>query len=75
MKDDYLVKESKGVKLMRYDKLLKKFRYKEVLVFVLEEKKLVDVVVVMEELVVRRKIVKCVLNLEEGELGLLFGFL
>ena len=74
-KDDYLVKESKGVKLTRHDKLLKKFRHKEALVSVLEEKKPADVVAVMEELVARRKIVKCVSNLEEGELGLLLGFL
>lgn len=74
-KDDYLVKESKGVKLTRHDKLLKKFRHKEALVSVLEEKKPADVVAVMEELVARRKIVKCVSNLEEGELGLLLSFL
>ncbi|KAF3545260.1 hypothetical protein DY000_02000250 [Brassica cretica] len=74
-KDDYLVKERKGVKLTRHDKLLKKFRHKEALVSVLEEKKPADVVAVMEELVARRKIVKCVSNLEEGELGLLLSFL
>ncbi|KAJ0235243.1 WD40 repeat-containing protein [Hirschfeldia incana] len=74
-KDDYLVKERKGVKLTRHDKLLKKFRHKEALVSVLEGKKPADVVAVMEELVARRKMIKCVENLEEGELGLLLGFL
>lgn len=74
-KDDYLVKERRGVKLTRHDKLLKKFRHKEALVSVLEGKKPADVVAVMEELVARRKMVKCVSNLEEGELGLLLGFL
>ncbi|KAF8118786.1 hypothetical protein N665_0002s0095 [Sinapis alba] len=74
-KDDYLVKERKGVKLARHDKLLKKFRHKEALVSVLEEKKPANVVAVMEELVARRKMIKCVANLEEGELGLLLSFL
>ncbi|VVB03675.1 unnamed protein product [Arabis nemorensis] len=72
---DYLVKEKKGVKLTRHDKLLKKFRHKEALVSVLEEKKPANVVAVMEELVARRKLIKCVLNMEEGELGLLLSFL
>ncbi|KAL0896241.1 hypothetical protein Bca101_080202 [Brassica carinata] len=74
-KEDYLVKESKGVKLTRHDKLLKKFRHKEALVSVLEDKKPANVVAVMEELVARRKMIKCVSNLEEGELGLLLSFL
>jgi len=74
-KDDYLVKEKKGLKLTRHDKLLKKFRHKEALVSVLEEKKPANVVAVMEELVARRKLMKCVSNMEEGELGMLLGFL
>ncbi|CAH8320636.1 unnamed protein product [Eruca vesicaria subsp. sativa] len=74
-KEDYLVKEMKGVKLARHDKLLKKFRHKEALVSVLEEKKPANVVAVMEELVARRKMMKCVSNMEEGELGLLLSFL
>uniref|UniRef100_A0A1J3JEG3 U3 small nucleolar RNA-associated protein 15-like protein n=1 Tax=Noccaea caerulescens TaxID=107243 RepID=A0A1J3JEG3_NOCCA len=73
--DDYLVKGKKGVKLARHDKLLKKFRHKEALVSVLEEKKPANVVAVMEELVARRKLIKCVSNMEEGELGLLLSFL
>ncbi|KAF8074375.1 hypothetical protein N665_1107s0014 [Sinapis alba] len=75
-KEDYLVKERKGVKLTRHDKLLKKFRHKEALVSVLEEKKPANVAAaVMEELVARRKMIKCVSNMEEGELGLLLSFL
>ncbi|ESQ39445.1 hypothetical protein EUTSA_v10001392mg [Eutrema salsugineum] len=74
-KEDYLVKEKKGMKLTRHDKLLKKFRHKEALVSVLEEKKPANVVAVMEELVARRKLLKCVSNMEEGELGLLLAFL
>ncbi|CAN8327882.1 unnamed protein product [Cochlearia groenlandica] len=75
--DDFMVKEKKkGAKLTKHDKLLKKFRHKEALVSVLEEKKPANVVVaVMEELVARRKLMKCVSNLEEGELGMLLGFL
>ncbi|XP_010518518.1 PREDICTED: protein SLOW WALKER 1 [Camelina sativa] len=74
-KEDYLVKEKKGLKLTRHDKLLKKFRHKEALVSVLEEKKPANVVAVMEELVARRKLMKCVSNMEESELGMLLGFL
>ncbi|CAN7076999.1 unnamed protein product [Brassica oleracea var. botrytis] len=73
-KEDYLVKEKKGVKLTRHDKLLKKSMHKEALVFVLEEKKPANVMAVMEELVARRKMMKCVSNMEEGELGLLPSF-
>ncbi|KAL0758409.1 hypothetical protein Bca101_074559 [Brassica carinata] len=73
-KEDYLVKEKKGVKLTRHDKLLKKSMHKEALVSVLEEKKPANVMAVMEELVARRKMMKCVSNMEEGELGLLPSF-
>ncbi|CAA7021583.1 unnamed protein product [Microthlaspi erraticum] len=73
--DDFLVKGKKRVKLTRHDKLLKKFRHKEALVSVLGEKKPASVVAVMEELVARRKLVKCVANMEGGELGLLLSFL
>ncbi|CAL1403349.1 unnamed protein product [Linum trigynum] len=73
---DYLVARGKKVKLAEHDKLLKKFRHKEALVAVLGKKDPENVVAVMEELVARRKLIKCVMNLEvEGELGLLMGFL
>ncbi|CAF2156705.1 BnaA07g00780D [Brassica napus] len=74
-KEDYLVKEKKGGKLTRHDKLLKMSRHKEALVYVLEEKKPANVLAVMEELVASRKMMKCVSNMEEGELGLLLSFL
>lgn len=51
-KEDYLVKESKGVELTRR-----------------------NVLAVTEEVVARRKMMKCVSNMEEGELGLLVSFL
>ncbi|KAL1226306.1 Protein SLOW WALKER 1 [Cardamine amara subsp. amara] len=74
-KEDYIVKEKKGLKLKRHDKLLKKFRHKEALVSVLDENKPANVVAVMEELVARRKLMKCVSNMEEEELGMLLVFL
>ncbi|KAJ8748382.1 hypothetical protein K2173_003019 [Erythroxylum novogranatense] len=72
---DYLIMRPKKVKLAEHDKLLKKFRHKEALVSVLGGKNPENVVAVMEELVARRKLLKCVTNLEEEELGLLLGFL
>jgi U3 small nucleolar RNA-associated protein 15 len=65
----------KKVKLSEHDKLLKKFRHKEALVSVLSGKNPENVVAVMEEMVARRKLLKCVVNLDEEELGLLLGFL
>uniref|UniRef100_A0A1J3J424 Uncharacterized protein n=1 Tax=Noccaea caerulescens TaxID=107243 RepID=A0A1J3J424_NOCCA len=59
-KEDYLVKEKKGVKLTRHDKLLNKFRRKEALVEWNVECGMWNVVAVMEK---------------AGELGLLLGFL
>ncbi|XP_010523999.1 PREDICTED: protein SLOW WALKER 1 [Tarenaya hassleriana] len=72
---DYMVTKTKGVKLRRHDKLLKKFRHKEALMSAMEEKNPENVVAVMEELVARRKLLKCVSNLEEEEVGMLLGFL
>ena len=72
---DYLVSRKKKVKLAEHDKLLNKFRHKEALVSVLGSKDPGNVVAVMEELVARRKLIKCVMNLEEDELGLLLSFL
>ncbi|CAN1153196.1 Protein SLOW WALKER 1 [Linum perenne] len=63
------------VKLAEHDKLLKKFRHKEALVSAMGRKDPENVVAVMEELVARRKLIKCVMNLEEEELGLLLSFL
>ncbi|KAI3449563.1 hypothetical protein Pfo_006228 [Paulownia fortunei] len=72
---DYLIKRPKKVKLAEYDKLLKKFRHKEALVTVLNGKNPENVVAVMEELVSRRMLLKCVSNLDTEEFGLLLGFL
>ncbi|KAK9984066.1 protein SLOW WALKER 1-like [Castanea sativa] len=72
---DYLVMRPKKVKLAEHDKLLKKFRHKEALVSVLGNKNPENVVAVMEELVARRKLLKCVENLDNEELGLLLMFL
>jgi U3 small nucleolar RNA-associated protein 15 len=70
-----MVVRPKKVKLAKHDKLLKKFRHKEVLVSMLGSKSQENVVAVMEELVARRKLLKCVENLDNEELGLLLMFL
>lgn len=72
---DYLVMKPKKVKLTEHDKLLKKFRHKDALVSVLASKNPENVVAVMEELVARKKLLKCVSNLDREELGLLLVFL
>ncbi|XP_030505463.2 protein SLOW WALKER 1 [Cannabis sativa] len=72
---DYLVMRPKKVKLGKHDKLLKKFRHKEALVSVLGGKHPGNVVAVMEELVSRKKLLKCVMNLDTDELGSLLMFL
>ncbi|XP_057460871.1 protein SLOW WALKER 1 [Actinidia eriantha] len=72
---DYLVMRPKKVKLAEHDKLLKKFRHKEALVSALRGKNPENVVAVMEELVARKKLLRCVSNLETEELGLLLVFL
>lgn len=72
---DYLVMRPKKVKLAEHDKLLKKFRHKNALISVLGGNDPEKVVAVMEELVARRALLKCVLNLDRDELGLLLMFL
>ncbi|XVF32672.1 hypothetical protein REPUB_Repub17cG0102800 [Reevesia pubescens] len=72
---DHLVMRTKKVKLAEHDKLLKKFRHKDALVSVLGRKNPENVVAVMEELVARKKLLKCVSNLDAEELGLLLMFL
>ncbi|KAF8401574.1 hypothetical protein HHK36_012518 [Tetracentron sinense] len=74
-KGDYLIKRRVKVKVAEHDMLLEKFRHKEALVSVLNGKNPQNVVAVMEELVARKKLLKCVLNLDLGELGLLLVFL
>ncbi|KAI4349585.1 hypothetical protein L6164_010155 [Bauhinia variegata] len=72
---DYLIMRPKRVKLAEHDKLLKKFRHREALVSVLGSKNPENVLAVMEELVARKKLLKCVSNLDAEELELLFRFL
>ncbi|KGN44843.1 protein SLOW WALKER 1 [Cucumis sativus] len=72
---DYLVMKPKKVKLTEHDNLLKKFRHKDALVSVLASRNPENVVAVMEELVARKKLLKCVTNLDREELGSLLGFL
>ncbi|KAL8513488.1 hypothetical protein ACS0TY_012814 [Phlomoides rotata] len=72
---DYLIKRPKKLKLAVFDKLLKKFRHKEALVAALNQKNPESVVAVMEELIARQKLLRCVSNLDMEELGLLLAFL
>ncbi|KMZ58677.1 putative U3 small nucleolar RNA-associated protein [Zostera marina] len=72
--DDYMVKISPKVKLAEHDVLLKKFRHKESLVSALNGKHPDKIMAVMQELVLRKKLIRCVENLEEEELGQLLGF-
>ncbi|KAK9733599.1 hypothetical protein RND81_04G077500 [Saponaria officinalis] len=72
---DYIVLRRKKVKLAEHDKLLKKFRHKEAFVTVLKTKNPDNVVAVMEELVARKKLFKCVSNLEIDEFEMLLRFL
>lgn len=72
---DYVVMRPKKVKLAEHDKLLNKFRHVEALVSVLESKNRGNVMAVMEELVARRKLLKCVSNLDLENLELLLEFL
>lgn len=72
---DYLVMRPKKVKLTAHDKLLNKFRHGEALVSVLESKNPGNVLAVMEELVARRKLLRCVSDLDLERLELLMVFL
>lgn len=72
---EYLILRPKKVKLAEHDKLLKKFRHKDALVAVLEKKNPENVVAVIEELVARKKLFRCVSNLDIQELQLLLAFL
>ncbi|CAN6171425.1 unnamed protein product [Urochloa humidicola] len=72
---DYVIEKPKKVKIAEHDKLLKKFRHKEALVSALVKNNPRSAVAVMEELVVRRKLVISIGNLDTDELGLLLEFL
>ncbi|KAK4767130.1 hypothetical protein SAY87_023540 [Trapa incisa] len=74
-KGDFLVMQAKKVKLAEHDKFLKKFRHREALVSALGKNNPENVVAVVEELVARRKLLKCISNLDLEELGQLLMFL
>ena len=75
LRSDFVVKRPAKVKLAEHDRLLKKFQHKDALVSALDRKNPNGIVAVVEELVARKKLLKCVVNLDVGELGLLLGFL
>lgn len=72
---EYLILRPKKVKLAEHDKLLKKFRHKDALVAALRKKDPEHVVAVMEELIARKMLFKCVSNSDSEELELLLAFL
>lgn len=72
---DFLVLKPKKVKLAEHDKYLRKFQHKKALVSVLRKKNPENSVAVMEELVARRSLIKCISVLEKEELELLLVFL
>ncbi|KAL5198760.1 hypothetical protein ABZP36_002272 [Zizania latifolia] len=72
---DFVIAKPKKVKFAEHDKLLRKFRHKDALVSALAKKNPKNVVAVMEELVARRKLVRCIGNLGIEEIGLLLEFL
>lgn len=72
---DFVIAKPKKVKIAEHDKLLRKFRHKDALVSALAKNNPRSVVAVMEELVARRKLMRCVGNLDNEELGLLLEFL
>ncbi|GAB2291782.1 hypothetical protein Dimus_026035 [Dionaea muscipula] len=74
---DVLVSKPRKVKLAEHDKLLKKFRHKDAFVSSLSRKNKSpeNVVAVIEELVARRKLIRCVKDLDSEELELLLVFL
>ncbi|KAF0905685.1 hypothetical protein E2562_008765 [Oryza meyeriana var. granulata] len=72
---DFVIEKPKKVKFAEHDKLLRKFRHKDALVSALAQNNPRSIVAVMEELVARRKLVRCIGNLDTEELRLLLHFL
>lgn len=72
---EHLILRPKKVKLAEHDKLLRKFRHKDALVAALRKKDPDNMVAVMEELVARKMLLKCVSNLDSEELGFLLAFI
>ncbi|CAI9778503.1 unnamed protein product [Fraxinus pennsylvanica] len=75
LEGDYLIKRPRKLKFAEHDKFLKKYRHKEALVVALSGKNPENLLAVMEELVARKKLLKCVSSLDKEELRLLLGFL
>ncbi|XP_020599587.1 protein SLOW WALKER 1 [Phalaenopsis equestris] len=71
---DHVVKKPKKVKLVEHDMLLKKFRHRDALLSALNTRRPGSIVAVMEELVARKKLLKCIANLDVNGLGMLFQF-
>ncbi|XP_006657569.1 protein SLOW WALKER 1 [Oryza brachyantha] len=74
-KGDFVIEKPKKVKFAEHDKLLRKFRHKDALVSALAQKNPRSAVAVMEELIARRKLVRCIGNLQTKELEKLLLFL
>ncbi|KAJ3696753.1 hypothetical protein LUZ61_000458 [Rhynchospora tenuis] len=72
---DFVIKKPEKVKLKEHDRLLRKFLHKDALVSVLKTKQTTSIMAVLEELVARRKLIKCISNLDNDELGLLLSFI
>ncbi|XP_078168976.1 transducin family protein / WD-40 repeat family protein [Carex rostrata] len=72
---DFVIKRREKVKLKEHDKLLRKFMHKDALVSVLKTKRSTSIIAVLEELVARKKLIKCILNLDIDELGLFLSFI
>lgn len=72
---DFVINKREKVKLKEHDKLLRKFMHKEALVSVLKTKQTTSIMAVLEELIARKKLIKCVSNLDIDELGLLLSFI
>ncbi|XP_028184450.1 protein SLOW WALKER 1-like isoform X1 [Glycine soja] len=72
---DFLVMKPKKKKWAEHDMLLNKFEHGEALVSVLQTMNPGHVVAVLEELVARKKLLKCVSNLDVKNLELLLEFL
>jgi U3 small nucleolar RNA-associated protein 15 len=69
------IKVNLKLRIVTHDKLLKKFHHQEAVVLALRAKNPENVVAVVEELVSRKNLLKCVANLDVEELGVLLFFL
>eukprot|EP01018_Ginkgo_biloba_P016174 Gb_10217 [translate_table: standard] len=72
---DYYVKGPKKVNLQEHDKLLRRFHHTEALVSALKTADPKCIIAVMEELVARNRLMRCVSNLNAEEFEMLIRFL